>query len=139
MSKTPHHLYLALGLIIVLVLSTGITFALYELTLIERNVNKSAAASSETLAMVNQALKGTHKNGDDGLLALSRNVLQNGAAAANALKQTLQDTNKIAKAQEAKTTQLADASILLVKSGGEAVVKLGASIDELNSAIGDVR
>src|SRR5580692_3141932 len=105
--NTPHHLYLALGATVVLVLSVGVGIALYELAMIERNVNKSAEASAETLAMVNQALKGTHKSGDDGLLFLTKNLLENGAAGMNALKQTMQDANRIAKAQEPKTVALA--------------------------------
>ena len=137
--NTPHHLYLALGAAVVLVLSVGVGIALYELALIEGNVNKSAAASAETLAMVNQALKGTHKNGDDGLLVLSRVLLQNADSAANALKQTMQDANKIAKAEEPKTVELADSSIALIKTAGGTVTKLGEAVDTLNGVIADVR
>jgi hypothetical protein len=56
--------------------------------------------------MVNQALKGTHKNGEDGLLVLARVLLQNADSAANALKQTMQDANRIAKAEQPKTVAL---------------------------------
>jgi hypothetical protein len=131
----PHHLYLALGLAVVLVLAGGVGFGLYELIQIERNVNKSAAASAETLAMVNQALKGIHKNGDDGLLVLSRIFLQNADSAANALKQTMQDANRIAKAEQPKTVALADASIALVNTATGTVSKLSGAVDELSSVI----
>jgi hypothetical protein len=67
------------GLAIVPILAGGIGVPIYELVLIERNVNQSAAASATTLTMVNQALKGAHANGDDGLLFLTNNLLQNGA------------------------------------------------------------
>ena len=49
--RAPHALYLAIGVAIVIVLSVGIGFALYELAMIERNVNKSAAASAETVRL----------------------------------------------------------------------------------------
>jgi hypothetical protein len=107
--------------------------------LLLRNSNKSVAASSETMAMLNAALKGKHKNGDDGLLVLSRILLQNADGAANALKQTLQDANKIAKSQEKKTDALSDSSLEVVKEGGEALKKFGTSIDALNRVIGDVK
>jgi hypothetical protein len=136
--KAPHGLYLTLGLIAVLILAGGVGFAIWELIQIERNVNKSAAASAETLAMVNQALKGTHQNGDDGLLVLSRLFLQNGVSAANALKQTMQDANKIAKANEPKTVALADASITLVNTAAGTVSKLSGAADQLSGVIAKV-
>jgi hypothetical protein len=136
--KTPHHLYLAIGVVIVGVLSVGVGVALWELAQIESNVNKSAAASAETLAMVNQAMKGTHKNGDDGLLFLARNLLENSTAGMNALKQTMQDANKIAKAEEPKTVALADSSIALINTTNATVVKLGGTVDELSGVIAKV-
>src|SRR5580658_4699353 len=136
--RAPHALYLAIGVAIVIVLSVGIGFALYELAMIERNVNKSAAASAETLAMVNQALKGAHKSGDDGLLFLTKNLLENGAAGMNALKQTMQDANRIAKAEEPKTVALADSSIALINTTNATVVKLGGTVDELSGVIAKV-
>ena len=139
MNPIPHNRYLAIGTAIVAVLIFGVGFALFELTRIERNLNASAAASAETLALVNDALKGTHKNGDDGLLVLARVLLQNGDGAVNGLKQTLQDVNRIAKAQEPKTAALADSSLDAVRAGAETVAKLGAAVDTLNSVIGDVR
>jgi hypothetical protein len=139
MNPTPHGRYLAIGTAITVILSIGVGFALFELVRIERNLNTSAAASAETLALVNTALKGTHKNGDDGLLVLARVLLQNSDGAANALKQTLQDANRIAKQEQPKTAALADSSLAAVRAGGEVVVKLGAAVDMLNGVIGDVR
>jgi hypothetical protein len=136
---TPHHLYLAIGFAIVVILAAGVGFTLYELGQIERNVNKSAASSADTLAMVNQALKGTHKNGDDGLLVLSRILLQNSTGAMNALKQTMQDVNRIAKDEQPKTVELTDSSLALVKTAGGTVAKLGDAVDTLNGVIGEVR
>lgn len=136
--NAPHHLYLTLALAVVLILAGGLGFALYELVQIERNVNKSAAASAETLAMVNQALKGTHKSGDDGLLVLSRIFLQNADSAANALKQTMQDANKIAKAEEPKTVALTDSSIALINTTNGAVARLGGAVDLLSGMIAKV-
>ena len=133
--RAPHHLYLALGFAIAVILAGGVGLALYELTRIERNVNKSAAASAETLAMVNVALKGAHKNGDDGLLALSRTFLQNADSAANALKQTMQDANGIAKAEAPKTVALADSSIALVNTAAGTLAKLGGAVGELSGVI----
>ena len=137
-NASPHHLYLALGVAIAVILAGGAGVALYELAQIERNVNKSAAASAETLAMVNQALKGVHKNGDDGLLLLSKVFLQNADSAANALKQTMQDVNKIAKAEEPKTVALTDSSIALVNAAGGTVAKLGGAVDALTGVIAAV-
>lgn len=135
MLKTPHAWYISLGAAIVLILATGVGFVLYELILIERNADASAAASAQTLALVNKALTGTHKNGNDGLLFLTKNLLQNGAGAANALKQTMQDANRIAKSQESKTVELADSSIALVKTSTAAVGRLDAALGALNDVI----
>jgi hypothetical protein len=125
--------------ILVCILLASLTGAAIYACLLLHHSDRSAAASNETIAMLNTALKGEHANGDDGLLALAKVLLQNADGAANALKQTLQASDKIAKAQEKKTGELADSSIALVKSGGAVVVKLGASIDTLNAVIGDVK
>jgi hypothetical protein len=138
-ARTPHGLYLALGAFAAIVMTLGIGFALYEFVQIERDIRASAAASSQTIAMVNGALKGKHANGDDGYLVLTQRLLQNATGAANAIKQTMQDANAIAKAQVPKTKALADASVTLVETGNATVAKLGGSIDTLNEMLADVR
>ena len=147
--QTHHRWYISLGLVIALVLSAGIGISLYFLMQIERNLNATAQASTRTFAMVDAALKGTHKNGDDGYLVLSQRLLQNSTAAMNAFKQTMQDANTIAKAQAKPANDLAAQSIALVASGktavdslngvildirGQTVPSINASINSLNSA-----
>ena len=129
--------------VIVLVLSAiflaGLGYAVWEFIVLERTTTASTAALTETLTLTNQALKGKQANGHDGLLFLARILLQNADSAANALKQTAQDANAIAKEQKDKTGALTDSSIALVRSGNDAIVKRGGAIDGLNAVIGDVR
>lgn len=136
--KTPHHLYLALGVFVALILSVGVGAALWQLNLIEQQGVKTGTEIALTSHLINQALKGTHANGDDGLLVLTRTELQNLNGATNALKQTLQATNEIAKSQESRAKQLSDAGIIVVQNGGTAVAKLGTAVDELTATMTDV-
>jgi hypothetical protein len=135
---TPHAWYIAMGVAIALILAVGVGFALYELILIERNVNESASSSATTLGMVNQTLKGKHANGDDGLLVQVQLLVSNAREAMNATKQTMQTVNAISKAEQPKTVELAESSLALVNSAGVAVTKLGAAVDELSGVIGKV-
>ena len=100
---------------------------------------QAGKAEVAIIASVREALAGKHANGDDGLLFLSRNALQNADAAMNAIKQTAQDANRIAKEQTAKTSELADESIALVKTGTAMVGNLGVAVGTLNSAIAEVK
>lgn len=86
-----------------------------------------------------KAMKGQHASGDDGYTVLVQRFLQNTAAAANAVKQTAQDSNRIAKAQEKPVNDLTISSVALVNTGKETVGKLGNSIDSLNATITDIR
>lgn len=84
---------------------------------------------------VHGTLTGQRKNGDDGLLAQSKLLLSNARETANALKQTAQDANKIAKAQEQKTGQVTDNLIATAAAGHDALVKFGNSLDALNGVM----
>ena len=126
-------------IILAAIFLAGLGYALWEFIQVERNTEASTAALAETLTLTNQALKGKHANGDDGILFQLRITLQNAAAAANALKQTAQDANFIAKAQKDKTGALTDASVALVRSGNDAVAKLGSAVDQLSGVVADVR
>ena len=126
-------------IILAAIFLAGLGYALWEFIQVERNTEASTAALAETLTLTNQALKGKHANGDDGILFQLRITLQNAAAAANALKQTAQDANFIAKAQKDKTGALTDASVALVRSGNDAVAKLGSAADQLSGVVADVR
>jgi hypothetical protein len=135
MKNALHDTYLVLSILLLAVLIGGLAFAFAQLVAIERNLSKTAAATTETVSLVNAALKGKHANGDDGYLVLTQRLLQNADGAANAIKQTAQDANRIGKVQEKKTAALVDASISTVNAGGAAVTKLSASLDSLNNAI----
>jgi hypothetical protein len=103
-------------------------------TLIQ-HVDRTAALSNDTLAMVNVALKGTHKNGDDGLLFRANLLVANADSAVNALKQTAQQLDKASRVNEPKAGVVVDESITLIDSGKQAVTKLGVALDTLNSVI----
>ena len=102
------------------------------------NADASSASAAESVALFDKALKGTHANGDDGLLVLARLTMQNTVAAVNAIKQTSQDANRIAKAQEKKTSDLAGQSIALVTAGKDSLVKFGKTIDALSDTVAEL-
>jgi hypothetical protein len=91
------------------------------------------------LASVKATLLGTHKNGDDGMLRRANLLVANADAAMNAIKQTAQDTNAIAKAEVPRTKELADQSIALIREGQIDVAEMGKTIVTLNAAIAGVQ
>jgi hypothetical protein len=126
-----HKIYIALTTAALGVLIwVGVEFALTE--------RIARADADTTLTMVNTALKGQHKNGDDGLLFLTKNLLQNATAAANALKQTAQDANRIAKAEEPQTAQVTQQLVNATTAGFVAIQNLDGAISSLNGVIGQV-
>lgn len=100
-----------------------------------QHVDKTAALSNDTLSLVNAALRGTHKNGDDGLLFRANLLVANADGAMNALKQAAQQLDKASKANEPKAGEIADESVAVLRSGKDAVAKLGGALDTLNDVI----
>lgn len=103
-------------------------------TLIQ-HADKAVSLSGDTLAMVNATLRGSHKNGDDGLLFRASLLVANADSATNAIKQASQQVNKASKENEPKAGALADGSIAAVRSGKDAVDKLGDALVTLNEVI----
>lgn len=103
------------------------------------NVAEASQASADAAKAFQRALKGEHANGDDGYIVLARRFLQNGDAAMNAIKQTAQDANAIAKAQKSKADDLASRSIELIAAGRDAVAKLGDTVADAGDAIKEVK
>ena len=105
-------------------------------------LRSSTVASDQTgaaVSQVNAALSGKMKNHHDGLLWLAAEFLKNADGAANQIKQTAGDANKIAKQQEPKVAALTDASVALVRSGSAVVANLGGTVQALNDTIGVVK
>ena len=136
MNPTPHGRYLAIGTVIAVILSIGVGFSLFELVRIEHNLNMSAAASAETLGLVNPALKGTHKNGDDGLLVLDGYCFRK-RRRGECAETDLEDTNRIAKQENRKRRRWLT-RLSRGESRWEVVAKLGGAVDTLNGVIGEV-
>lgn len=150
--KTPHHLYLALIGALIVVVGAAAVAGFAQLSKIGNNVTSltanlsstaakldvTVATTNDTLKMVNGALKGSHKNGDDGYLVLGQRTLQNVNSATNAAKQTLQSVNTITKAQETRATELSKASVDLVKSGNDSLQSLNKVIVGVNGVVDDL-
>jgi hypothetical protein len=105
-------------------------------------LRSSTVASDQTgmaVAQVNAALSGKMKNHHDGLLWLAAQFLKNADGAANQIKQTAGDANKIAKQQEPKVAALTDATVALVRSGNDTVAKLGKAATTLDAALALVK
>jgi hypothetical protein len=101
-----------------------------ELSKLDAPITKLA----ETINLANVALKGQMENGHDGLLFQSQFLLRNASAAMNAIKQTAQDANRIARAQEVPTADLTRASVQTVQEAKTELAKLGQTIDELSDS-----
>lgn len=123
-----------------IVIGTGLLFwILIEAALFVRHSKEAADLLAQNQSMLNAAMRGTHKNGDDGYLVLVQRLLQNSNSAANAVKQTAQDTNRIAKSQEEPSKKLTASSIALLDAGKDSVVTLGKSIDGVNGIVTAVK
>ena len=137
-------LYAALAIIVTLTLVAGVGSGLYvlkgavaRLDVIEEHLQKATAASAETVALVNASLKGTP--GQKGMLELTRLLLLNADGAANAAKQTAQDANRIAKAQEKTTAVLSQEIIGTVQDGRASIARLNDALKDVDGAVADVR
>jgi hypothetical protein len=104
-----------------------------------QHLDKSAEMSNDTLAMVNKTLKGTHANGDDGLLLRASLLVANADSAANALKQTAQTLNAVTKANQPSTAKVSTESLSLIASGRSSLDKLTATIGDLDGVVTDLR
>lgn len=125
---THHRLYLVLATLLTALFAwIGIEFALTE-----RTARVATASIADSAVLFNKAMRGAHANGDDGYLVLAQRTLQNVTAAANAIKQTMQDANRIAKSQEKPTLELTARSGELLKTGN-------MTLSGLSEAIGDIR
>jgi hypothetical protein len=109
--------------------------ALVFLSLLFHSVDRAAQQVEAAGEKINVALAGKKSNHHDGILWIFQEFLKNADGAANQIKQTAGDANKIAKQQEPKMKALADASITLVKSSNDTVAKLGKAATTLDEAL----
>lgn len=103
------------------------------------SLTKTVDQLDSTLAAVDKTLRGTHKNGDDGMLFRTSMLIENADTAANAIKQTAQTVNKVTKANQPSTEKVSAASLDTIRAGQNALVNFGTAIDTLNGTIIEVR
>jgi len=103
------------------------------------NAAATAYTANASAKRIDNVLKGDPSKGDPGLLTRVSLLVANADSAINQLKQTMQTVNKVSKANADKTTQLTNASIEAVYAGTASLVKLTATVNELDGLVGDVR